>query len=95
MKAEVRRRAGSKDFVAAVTSCTFGSGCMSAKTEELSVSSRLERLLHFVTGPSARDVPKVGIGSVAALQRVTKRHQAVTGQKPTVMTRISKPTFTM
>ena len=34
-------------------------------------------------------------GSVAALQRVTKRHQAVTGQKPTVMTRISKPTFTM
>lgn len=59
------------------------------------MSSRLERLLHFVTGPSARDVPKVGIGSVAALQRVTKRHQAVTGQKPTVMTRISKPTFTM
>ena len=27
------------------------------------MSSRLERLLHFVTSHSARDVPKVGIGS--------------------------------
>jgi hypothetical protein len=26
------------------------------------VSSRLERLLHFVTSHSAHDVPKVGIG---------------------------------
>jgi len=30
------------------------------------VSSRLERLLHFVTSHSARDVPKVGIGHTAA-----------------------------
>lgn len=36
---------------------------MAAKAEDLSVSSRLERLLHFVTSHSARDVPKVGIGS--------------------------------
>jgi hypothetical protein len=37
--------------------------------EDLSVSSRLERLLHFVTSHSARDVPKVGIGHEAGLVR--------------------------
>ena len=31
------------------------------------MSSRLERLLHFVTSHSARDVPKVGIGHTAAV----------------------------
>lgn len=38
---------------------------MAGLAEDLSVSSRLERLLHFVTSHSARDVPKVGIGHEA------------------------------